>query len=105
MRKLLSFMVVPLDGYYEGPDAEFDWPNVDDEFNEFAINQLDNIDTLGFGRGPAEGMASYAPTPRALEAAPAVADRMTDIRKVVFPSTLDAAAWQNSTLVKGSAAE
>ena len=50
MRKLLSFMVVTLDGYYEGPDGEFDWPNVDDEFNEFAISQMNDIGTLVFGR-------------------------------------------------------
>jgi hypothetical protein len=37
MRKLYSFMVVTLDGFYEGPNGEFDWPNVDEEFNEFAI--------------------------------------------------------------------
>ena len=35
MRKLYSFMVVTLDGFYEGPNGEFDWPNVDGEFNEF----------------------------------------------------------------------
>ena len=75
MRKLISFMVVTLDGYYEGPDGEFDWPNVDDEFNEFAISQLDNIDTLVFGRATYEGMASYWPTPAALEDDPAVAGR------------------------------
>ena len=42
MRKLLSFMVVTLDGYVAGPNGEFDWPNVDDEFNDFAIRQLDS---------------------------------------------------------------
>jgi dihydrofolate reductase len=105
VRKLISFMVVTLDGYYEGPDGEFDWPNVDDEFNEFAINQLDNIDTLVFGRATYEGMASYWPTPAALEDDPAVANRMNGIPKVVFSSTLDSADWENSTLVKGDAAE
>src|SRR5256886_12935285 len=98
-------MVVTLDGYYEGPDGEFDWPNVDDEFNEFAISQLDNIDTLVFGRATYEGMASYWPTPAALEDDPAVAGRMNAIPKVVFSSTLDSADWQNATLVRGNAAE
>ena len=105
MRKLLSFMVVTLDGYYEGPDGEFDWPNVDDEFNEFAISQLNDIDTLVFGRATYEGMASYWPTPAALEDDPAIADRMNSIPKVVFSSTLDSADWENSTLVTANAAE
>jgi dihydrofolate reductase len=105
VRKLLSFMVVTLDGYYEGPDGEFDWPNVDDEFNEFAISQLNDIDTLLFGRATYEGMASYWPTPAALEDDPAIADRMNSVPKIVFSSTLDAADWQNTRLVKGNAAD
>jgi dihydrofolate reductase len=50
MRKLYSFTVVTLDGFYEGPDGEFDWPNVDQEFNEFGIEQLHDTDLLLFGR-------------------------------------------------------
>ena len=105
MRKLISFMVVTLDGYYEGPNGEFDWPNVDDEFNEFAINQLNDIDTLLFGRATYEGMASYWPTPAALEDDPAVAERMNSVDKVVFSSSLDKADWQNTTLVNEDAAD
>jgi dihydrofolate reductase len=105
MRKLLSFMVVTLDGYYEGPDGEFDWPNVDDEFNEFAISQMNDIDTLLFGRNTYEGMASYWPTPEAKEDDPAITDRMNTIPKVVFSSTLDRAEWQNTELVTGDVAE
>src|SRR5262245_39277731 len=105
MRKLISFMVVTLDGYYEGPNGEFDWPNVDDEFNEFAINQLDDIDTLRFGRATYDGMASYWPTPAAIEDSPDVAGRMNSVDKIVFSSTLEAADWQNTTLVRANAAE
>ncbi len=105
MRKLISFMVVTLDGYYEGPNGEFDWPNVDDEFNEFAVSQLRDIDTLLFGRATYEGMASYWPTPEALEGDPAVAGLMNDIPKVVFSSTLDTADWQNTRLIKGPAVD
>ena len=86
-------MVVTLDGYYEGPNGEFDWPNVDDEFNEFAISQLNDIDTLVFGRVTYEGMASYWPTPEAREGDPAVADRMNTVPKVVLSTTLDKADW------------
>jgi dihydrofolate reductase len=104
MRKLISFMVVTLDGYYEGPNGEFDWPNVDDEFFEFSISQLDDIDTLLFGRMTYDGMASYWPTPAAREELPVIADRMNTIPKFVFSTTLEKADWQNTTLVKGDAA-
>lgn len=105
MRKLISFMVVTLDGYTEGPDGEFDWPNVDDEFNEFAISQLNDIDTLLFGRVTYEGMASYWPTSAAIEGDRAVAGRMNSVPKVVFSTTLDAADWENTTLIKGNVAD
>jgi dihydrofolate reductase len=98
-------MVVTLDGYYEGPNGEFDWPNVDDQFNEFAISQLNDIDTLVFGRVTYEGMASYWPTPAAVEGDPAVADRMNSIPKIVFSATLDTTDWENTTLIKGNVAD
>jgi dihydrofolate reductase len=105
MRKLISFMVVTLDGFYEGPNQEFDWPNVDDQFNEFSISQLNDIDTLLFGRVTYEGMASYWPTPAAIEDDPLIADRMNSIRKIVYSSTLDTADWSSTTLVRDDAAE
>jgi dihydrofolate reductase len=105
MRKLISFMVVTLDGYYEGPNGEFDWPNVDDEFYEFSISQLNDIDTLLFGRATYEGMASYWPTPEAQESDPAVAGLMNGVPKIVFSSTLEKADWQNTRLVTGDAAK
>jgi dihydrofolate reductase len=104
VRKLISFMVVTLDGYYEGPNGEFDWPNVDDEFYEFSISQLNDIDTLLFGRVTYDGMASFWPTPAALEADPVVAERMNAISKIVFSSKLDTADWQNTRLVDGNVA-
>jgi dihydrofolate reductase len=103
MRKLISFMLTTLDGYYEGPNQEFDWPNVDDEFNEFAIRQINDIDTLLFGRVTYEGMASYWPTPQAVGDDPLVARLMNDMPKVVYSSTLDEATWQNTRLVKDDA--
>ena len=51
---MFSFMVVaPVDGYDEGPNQEFiDWPTVDEEFDEFSVEQLDEVDTLVFGGSP-----------------------------------------------------
>lgn len=105
MRKLFSFMVVTLDGYHEGPNREFDWPNVDDEFNDFAVSQLNDIDTLLFGRVTYQGMASYWPTPRASADDPAVAGIMNSIPKMVFSTTLQDAEWNNSTLITTDAAQ
>jgi dihydrofolate reductase len=102
-RALVSFMVMTLDGFTEGPNQEFDWPNVDDEFNDFAIRQLNAIDTLVFGRKTYEGMASYWPTPDAVEGDPVVAGLMNSANKIVFSKTLKIADWNNTTLIAGDA--
>ena len=44
MRKLFSFMMATVDGYYEGPNQEFDFWIVDDEFGEFSVAQLDEVE-------------------------------------------------------------
>src|SRR5215467_11138056 len=61
MRKLLSFHVTSVDGYYEGPGQAFDWPVVDEEFNQFALRQLEEADMLLFGRATYQMMAGYWP--------------------------------------------
>lgn len=105
MRKVFLFMMVSLDGFFEGPDHEIDWHNVDEEFNEFAIQQLNEVDMLLFGRVTYQGMASYWPTPFAIENDPIVAGKMNSIPKIVFSTTLDKAEWHNSRLVKEHVAE
>jgi dihydrofolate reductase len=105
MRKLIVFNLVTLDGYFSGPNGEIDWHQVDEEFFQFATEQLENIGALLFGRVTYEGMASYWPTPAAQESDPVTADQMNRIEKYVFSTTLDKADWNNTTLVKASAAD
>jgi dihydrofolate reductase len=105
MRNVFLFMMVTLDGFFEGPDHSIDWHNVDKEFNDFAIDQLNEVDTLLFGRVTYEGMARYWPTPIARENDPAVAEKMNALPKIVFSRTLDRAEWTNSRLVKENIAE
>jgi dihydrofolate reductase len=100
VRKMFSFMVVTVDGYYEGPNQQFiDWPTVDEEFDEFSVEQLDEVDTLVFGRVTYEMMAAYWPTPAADEDDPRVAARMNSLAKVVVSRTLDKADWANTRLI------
>jgi dihydrofolate reductase len=104
MRKIFAFLVATVDGYYEGPNQEFDWPVVDAEFNAFSVEQLDEVDTLLFGRATYEGMAAYWPTPAAANDDPRIAARMNDISKIVVSRTLDAAEWTNTRLIKDDVA-
>lgn len=100
MRRVIFFMMMSVDGYFEGPRREIDWHNVDEEFNDFAITQLKEVDTLLFGRVTYEMMASYWPTPEARTSDPVVAERMNSLPKIVFSKTLPAAQWENTRLVK-----
>ncbi len=105
MRKLFMFNMVTLDGFFEGPQHEIDWHNVDEEFNEFAIEQLNTIGVIVFGRVTYQGMASYWPTPMASDDDPAVAAQMNSIPKIVISHTLDKAEWNNTRLIKDNVAE
>ncbi len=105
MRKVFLFDLVSVDGLFEGPNADISWHNVDAEFNDFAIQQLDELDTLLFGRVTYELMASYWPTPAAVQDDPVVAGKMNGATKFVFSRTLDRADWENTRLVRDNAAE
>jgi dihydrofolate reductase len=104
MRTIFAFLMTSLDGYHEGAGGDIDWHTVDEQFNEFAIRQLDGIDLLVFGRVTYELMASYWPTEAALHDDPEVAGRMNAIRKLVATRTLDRADWANTDLERGDVA-
>lgn len=99
-RKVIFQMMVTLDGFFEGPNREIDWHNVDQEFNDYAIDLLNHVDVLLFGRVTYELMASYWPTPSATTDDPIVADKMNSLSKIVFSKTLEKADWNNTRLVK-----
>jgi dihydrofolate reductase len=106
MRRVLFFMMTTLDGYLEGPNHEIDWHNTDEEFNDFALAQLKEVDILLFGRVTYDMMASYWPTDEARKNDPVVAERMNSLPKIVFSTSLPHAQWENTTLVRdGFAAE
>lgn len=105
MRDLASFIITSLDGFYAGPNEEFDWPIVDHEFNYFAVRQLDGAGTLAFGRVTYEFMAAYWPSELAQANDPAITRRMNEKPKLVFSRTLETAGWTGSSLLRGEAKE
>jgi len=105
MRKVFMFNMVTLDGFFEGPNQDIGWHNVDAEFNEFAAEQLSTIGVIVFGRVTYQGMASYWPTPFAIENDPVIAAQMNGISKIVISRTLDKADWNNTRLIKDNVAE
>ena len=72
----------------------------DPEWNAFVADNANAGGMLLFGRVTYEMMASFWPTPMALEVAPAVARRMNALSKAVFSRTLREASWENTRLLK-----
>ena len=101
----MVFMMTTTDGFFAGSEGDIDWHVVDEEFNEFAIEQLNSVDALLFGRVTFQGMVSYWTTPTAIENDPIVAGKMNALPKFVFSRTLEKAEWQNTKLVKENIAE
>jgi dihydrofolate reductase len=108
MRKVYLFMMLSLDGYFEGPNHDLSWHNVDDEFNRFAIKQLKEADLILFGRKTYQLMESFWPkaadNPKMSKEDLEVADLMNNTNKVVFSRTLDKVEehknWKNVKLVR-----
>ncbi len=100
MRKIVFFMLTSLDGYFEGPDRDIHWHNVDEEFNEFAEGHTAEFGVLLFGRVTYELMASYWPTEAAQRDDPVISKLMNSLPKIVFSKTLQNVEWENTRLVK-----
>ena len=105
MRRLIAFEQVSLDGYFVDANGDMSWAHKQDpEWNAFAASNASGGGALLFGRVTYEMMAGFWPTPAAMERAPAVAEGMNTMPKVVFSRTLEKASWKNTTLVKGDLA-
>jgi dihydrofolate reductase len=105
MRKLVVFNMVSLDGFFVDRKGDMSWAHKNDaEWNAFVNENASGNGVLVFGRITYELMASYWPTPMALQNSPVVANGMNDMPKIVFSRTLDNASWSNTKLVKGDLA-
>jgi dihydrofolate reductase len=105
MRRLVVFNHVSLDGYFVDAQGDMSWAHAGDaEWNAFVEGNATMGGELLFGRVTYDLMASYWPTPLALENDPIVAERMNALPKVVFSRTMDRPSWSNTRLVKGDIA-
>jgi dihydrofolate reductase len=100
MPLLRSFTFLTLNGFTHGPKGDISWHRHGAEESAYAAEGANSGSVLVFGRKTYQMMASYWPTPMALEQNPAVAKGMNDAEKIVFSKTLRKAAWSNTTLVK-----
>ncbi len=105
MRKLSVFNSVTLDGYFTDKNGDMSWAHQDDpEWNAFVAENASGGGMLLFGRITYEMMASFWPSPAAVEQMPEVAEGMNNSPKIVFSRTMDKATWKNTTVVSGDIA-
>jgi dihydrofolate reductase len=105
LRNLAVFNHTTLDGYFADANGDMSWAHRQDaEWNAFVADNAKSESVLLFGRITYELMAGYWPTPMALQNAPAIAERLNNLPKVVFSRTLAQASWNNTTLIKGTIA-
>jgi dihydrofolate reductase len=105
MRKVIISNLMSLDGFMAGPNGEIDWFVVDEEFDDYARELFDSVDTLLFGRVTYQLMAGFWPTPAAATEDPFITEKMNSLAKVVFSTTLEKAEWENTRLVRENPAE
>jgi len=104
MSKLSAFTSVTVDGYFTGENGDYSWAHdvkKDPEWDAYvAGNAKGGGGRLLFGRITYELMASFWPTPKAMQTMPDVAEGMNNLQKVVFSRTLESVSWKNTKLVK-----
>lgn len=96
-------MSVSLDGFFEGPDRELNWQNVDHELHSHFNEWLARAGAFLDGRVTYELMAGFWPTAdQDPDASPTVvefAGIWREMPKIVFSRTLESVAW-NATLAR-----
>ncbi len=102
MRKIVLFNLISIDGYFAGIDGDISWHNVDDEFNEFAVEQTKTFGTIIFGRTTFKMFEEYWPKaltdPATSEEDRQIAQAIDDATKIVFSKTLTESSWNNSKI-------
>lgn len=106
MRRLSVFNSITLDGYFTDKNADMSWAHNDDpEWRAFTAENAKGQGVLLLGRVTYELMASFWPTPMAMQMMPEVAEGMNKLQKIVFSRTLETVSWKNTRLVKGDAVD
>lgn len=101
MRKVILDLAVSLDGYIEGPNGEYDWCFVDQDYGFTEL--LNRIDSIFYGRISYELFGSYIPPSNATDMEKKIFLMMNEKKKYVFSKTLKSV--EGATLISGNIKE
>jgi dihydrofolate reductase len=102
MRKIVLFLSVSLDGYFEGPDHDLSWQIVDAELHQHFNDVLRTMGGFIDGRVTHELMAGYWPTadadPNSSPQEAEFAGIWRNMPKLVFSRTREFTEWNTRTV-------
>jgi dihydrofolate reductase len=113
MGKIVATEFISLDGVIEDPGGSEDFVHGawtfefdrGDEGNKFKLDELEEAEAQLLGRITYEGFADAWPGREGDPNMGGFAKKMNTMPKYVYSTTLESAAWQNSTIVSGDFAE
>lgn len=101
MPKLTVYNSMSLDGFIADSAGDMSWAHKQDpQWREYVNANAASGGALLFGRVTYHMMTQFWPTPDAMKWNPVVAERMNNLPKVVFSTTLAEATWNNTRLVR-----
>ena len=101
MAKVRVFNQVSVDGFFCDVQGDVNWAHkFDPEWMDFVASNASGNGVLLFGRKTFQMMEAAWTSPMAAKMNPALAERMTQLPKVVFSRTLETVGWANTTLIR-----
>ena len=96
MRKIIEYTLISVDGIFAGTDISAFFEYRDEAYLRDGLGLLLSCDAMLMGRNTYESWAKLWPGRKH-----SWTERINAIPKYVFSSTMETAAWNNSTLVRG----
>ncbi|HKT21289.1 MAG TPA: dihydrofolate reductase family protein [Nitrososphaerales archaeon] len=103
MRKLIADLIISLDGYFTSPKNDIEWfGGFDKEEWPWSGDILRGADAMLYGRVTYEEFSQFWPTPDAKQSGidPYLIERLNDLPKFVFSTSLTQTPWRPASLVR-----
>ncbi|MCH5598606.1 dihydrofolate reductase family protein [Niabella ginsengisoli] len=95
MKKIFVSNWISLDGIFSGPNGETEWFTSDEDLYKYNMEDLQQADTIIFGRTTYELMIDYWPTSESQKEYPQAHEYMNACKKHIFSGTIHSSDWSN----------
>lgn len=105
MARIIAYNFTSLNGYFKGINEDISWHSHAEDESKYSEEMLGLDNILLFGHKTYNQMASFWPTPAALDMFPAVAKGMNKAEKIVYSTQPIKVDWENTRNVSGDIVE